>query len=268
MSVDLHFRVKIGRTSFTLMELLMIISIILVLAALLAPVLKTSRETAHKAKCSMNMRQYGLSFRLYQADHKGKYPNAWVDNSDNWQAYLCGAVPFAPWVGPNTYVPPGWLAYDPVSTAKRINGKFLCPTIVQTYGIPLEGIHTQWGYCLNQTRTQISYQTNAASGDWPYYKPQYIGYDLDTLYPKSGISAVMTCGNAASWNSDNDWNALTGAYPSGSPDWPVQAVHGNIANVLFMDGHVEGINMATISGQTQLNYIWYNNIPSTMGNPW
>lgn len=267
MNAAPHLRVKLGRTSFSLIELMMVISIIIVLIALLMPAVKTARESARKARCSMNMRQFGLSFRLYQSDHRGMYPNAFVGNADNWQSYLCGAISKEPWIGPSTYVPPGWLTYDPVSGAKRINGRYLCPSIAKTYNIPQEGGHAQWGYCLNQTRTQVSYQTNSA-GDWPYFQPRYIGYDLDVLYPKAGISAVMTCGNAPSWNSDNDWNALTGVYPNDSPDWPVKAVHNEIANVLFLDGHVEGIDLTTISGQAQLNYCWYNNIPSTLGNPW
>jgi hypothetical protein len=152
------------------------------------------------------MLQYGTAFRLYQNDHHGMYPDPWVDNSNNWQSFLCGSLTFAPWVGPNTYLPSNWCTYTGApGFAKRINGKFLCPTICKTYDIPETGMHDQWGYCINITRVEISY---GAAG-WPWEKPEYQDADLDKVYPNSSVSAVMTCGNAGSWNSDNNWDAFS-----------------------------------------------------------
>jgi len=247
---------------FSIIELLSVVAIICVIAAFLIPGLKSARENARKSRCAGNMQQFGISFRLYQADHKGMYPNAWVDDQNNWQSYLCGSLPFAPWVGPNSYLPTNAATYvGAPGGSKRVVGKYLCPTIVQTYGIPNEGAHSQWGYCLNGTRTQISY---GASG-WPWFLSQYANADLDSLYTKPTISAVMTCGNAISSNSDNDWNAFTSA---GSWDWIVQPIHSSVVNTLFMDGHVDIINVTTTDGINKFNLYWYNSVPSTLGNPW
>lgn len=255
-----------ARTSFTIIELTVAMAIIVVLMALLLPALRAAREQARKAKCASNMRQIGSAFRMYQTDHKGMYPDPWLNNSDNWQSYLCGSIPFDPWVGPNAYLPTNWATYvGAPSFAKRLNGKFLCPNIVKDYGIPQEGIHDQWGYCINATRVEISWQTNAGSGDWPWFKPQHIGADLDTLYPDSSSAAVMTCGNAASWNSDNDWNAFTSVDPS---DWTVQIVHGRFVNILFLDGHIDSIDVNGSAGQNEFNSWWYHGIPTTDSNPW
>ena len=75
----------------------------------------------------------------------------------------------------------------------------------------------------------------------------------------------MTCGNSSSWNSDTDWSAFTSADPT---DWAVGAVHGDIVNSLFMDGHVEAIDVTTAEGRNQFNHYWYNGIPTTFANPW
>ena len=52
-------------TGFTLIELLVVIAIIGILAALLLAVLAASRGTAQATRCRSNLRQLGLSLRMY-----------------------------------------------------------------------------------------------------------------------------------------------------------------------------------------------------------
>ncbi len=59
------------RTRFTLLELLTVMAIIAVLAALLLPALVTARETAQAAVCTNSMRQLGLGICLYGSDFDG-----------------------------------------------------------------------------------------------------------------------------------------------------------------------------------------------------
>jgi prepilin-type N-terminal cleavage/methylation domain-containing protein len=59
---------------FTLVELLTVIAVIAILAAILFPVFARSREKARTASCENNLFNIGLSLRLYAADHDGGYP--------------------------------------------------------------------------------------------------------------------------------------------------------------------------------------------------
>src|SRR5688500_5072752 len=62
------------RRGFTLVELLVVISIIAVLMGLLYPVFAQARRRAQQAPCTSNLRQIGQAFRMYLDDHEYKPP--------------------------------------------------------------------------------------------------------------------------------------------------------------------------------------------------
>jgi prepilin-type N-terminal cleavage/methylation domain-containing protein/prepilin-type processing-associated H-X9-DG protein len=69
------------RQGFTLIELLVVVSIIVVLIAILLPSLGHARELAKKAKCAVNLRQWGIATHVYVNIYDGYFPSKGGDGT-------------------------------------------------------------------------------------------------------------------------------------------------------------------------------------------
>lgn len=75
------------RRAFSLIELLVVISIIAVLMGIILPVLPRARDAAKRAACGANLHGVGQAFTIYTNNNRGEYPKA-------------------------RYMPPPWLTAD------------------------------------------------------------------------------------------------------------------------------------------------------------
>src|SRR4051812_23136862 len=89
--------------AFTLVELLVTISIIAILAALLLPALVTAKERGRRAVCKNNLRQFYLAATMYAADYQEILPIGIRDNLDEHVQWLSSVT----WTNLKTYANAG-----------------------------------------------------------------------------------------------------------------------------------------------------------------
>jgi len=115
------------RSGFTLVELLVVLAVIALLAALLLPALSKAKESARTTQCLNQMRQLGLAVRLYVDENGDAFPRS------EHSAFANGQLPWerslAPLLGSST-----------TAWTNLLTGLYQCPSDKRT---------TPWSYGLN-----------------------------------------------------------------------------------------------------------------------
>lgn len=210
--------------AFTLIELLTVIAIIGILAAILIPVVGRVRETARSANCMSNLKGIGSAFQLYAADNQGLYPALRFKNAnkgvsgtnpseENWQ------IEISPYHSRKLT--------NIVQSKADTDAYVFCPEFVSRYRND-----PKW----TSSTTSAGYGMNpniGVSGVWDYrFRANLISHPARTvLVGESGDHFL----NIASKWTPND-TAMTG-YSGGDPER-----HRSGSNYLFADGHVAALS--------------------------
>jgi len=187
---------------FTLIELFVTIGIIAVLSALVLAVNTRVTRQAKTVQCTDNLRQLGLAFLSYAADHDGSIPAPQGN-------YLNDKTPSASWA----IVMQDYLSMNfPKVGEKNV---FLCPVALDTFA---------------NRSVRRSYGMNSAGTDGKTpFRLAAIGKPSATLLLADTRDNGTGQGDGVSSFGIN--NYLT------SMDWR----HDSAVNVLLFDGHIEAV---------------------------
>lgn len=74
-----NYGTPMRRGGFTVIEILVVVSILLILAGLLQPVLARAKGDANRSSCAGNLRQLGVAISLYTSDFDHAFPSGMHD---------------------------------------------------------------------------------------------------------------------------------------------------------------------------------------------
>lgn len=117
LQIRLQFSKLNDRGAFTLLELLIVVSIVAVLTAIAIPALGMTMRSAELTKCSNNLRQVGLAATLFAADHHGLLPAEGNKGDKNPQTSLAWFYRLPPYLDMKT-------ANDPITVFQCPNFKW------------------------------------------------------------------------------------------------------------------------------------------------
>jgi prepilin-type processing-associated H-X9-DG protein/prepilin-type N-terminal cleavage/methylation domain-containing protein len=196
---------------FTLVELLVVITVIALLAGLLFPALKSARSKGTLTKCANNLRQISLALEMYANTYDDEYPMA------------VGAVHWDD-EDPDSHVAPWSQRLLPYSKDVRL---YECP------GQPVY-MKNNFSYFLG-TRAAL-----VATGGRASVSRKAI--QLPAQYIMAGDSTFFEWDLA---DADKDNYSQDCLFTSAQDRQNIVRYHSGRVNVLFADGHVKSFNEFT-----------------------
>src|SRR5262249_10471108 len=102
------------RRAFTLIELIIVIAIVVILIGLLLPAVQRVRESANRASCKNNLKQFGLAYRNYESTRGAFPPLAITDPArpTGWGVFILAYLDQEPLAGRYNFAAP---FYDPTN---------------------------------------------------------------------------------------------------------------------------------------------------------
>lgn len=237
----MKFSVLKKRLSFTLVELLITIVIMVILASLLFPALGQARKMARNSVCLSNLKQFGMGFSMYSNDYNGWLPQYINTEYREWDYQI---MPYVNYKTQN-YI---------IANRFKEFSIFHCPS-----GKP----------------------SPSCPSVWSEYRSRGYSFNLSiaTNYENSGkISSLKSPGNTtlmfdfaasgcelATFSSQSNIEYISpGTSGNSYTTYYISYRHTEKCNTLFSDGHGQSLKKGTFNNRVDLpNWIpagtrWYN----------
>lgn len=212
------------RHGFTLIEMLLVVSILVLLISLLMPSLGASKCHAEKLKCMSNMKSMGSGMAYFIVDNVRMLPGpSWYGQTAK---YTTGTKNLARWLAP-------YMGYPKASSTANINKEFICPSfsLVKPAGVA-EADCVIYG---------------ALSENNPATGKRVFGYPDFNSAPEYGPSVYTVVKNPSIKRAVKDidqYNNPTAGWVAQTARGPIHCYTGGtivMRNYLFFDWHVETV---------------------------
>jgi len=217
--------------AFTLVELLVVISIIGLLAGLAVPAINSGLKSAKAGACLSNLHQIGVATVAYAADNNLKLPDAGSGTTDMWATKIATFMGGDTKKKNNVFVCPG--ALKSVSEATGAN-------VAITYGVhgglmPKGGTASNITCVMRQSEVILAADMCQDPGN-KGWSPYCLENPSIVVSQSGGRSGSMDLSAAIATSTDAD---------SGNNAW-MRYRHSGKVNVVMFDGHAEAIEKGKV----------------------
>jgi len=204
---------------FSLIELLVVVSIMAILTALLLPALSKSREAARSIQCKAQMRQLGQHLMCYTSDYSDYmlYTNDGNNTLLNCYCYYPTLMPAKEYVG-----------YDYQAGTVKTSSLYRCPSYVNATADTWKQ-HISYGYNVN------------------FYTPG--SRRIASISSPSAMLLLLEKGWVDGQTSNYPWYAASMAL--GTTNYlgtDLGRRHNGAGNILYLDGHTDDWRTSLPSG--------------------
>jgi prepilin-type processing-associated H-X9-DG protein/prepilin-type N-terminal cleavage/methylation domain-containing protein len=237
------------RGAFTLVELLVVIALIAILAAILMPVISAAQKRAAQTTCINNQKQLALGVQIYLNDNSSVFPGiasrTYGFQTADWIYWRTNMAVYPSFQeSPVVAAVPG---LRPASVRCPLDGNFMDRLNINygddygpyLYSYSMTGFGMEYDATADMGLTTVIVTSGSQSTAYPFKDASVknparkimLAEEPGSLNPDDGASDTQFVIN------DGRWDPVPGSDP-------LTTRHGGKADVAFVDGHVEPENQA------------------------
>ena len=222
---------------FTLIELLIVIAIIAILAAMLLPALNKAREKARAVSCTGNLKQLGVAVALYTQDYNDYVvpaiaPADWgSDTTEKYRHIRCWPAKLRTYLGNNREPDSGNNVFDSIKDLPPA----VCPSI-----------SGRFAYGFNYIVLSVQAITGAINDGNNLRK--YVKYSR-----LKNPGSVLVLGDSWRYTTDpgkdsrtTGWHYMMNDSGNGGNWGRPHYIHSGYTNTVYLDGHTTPIRYALL----------------------